>query len=38
MMDAMFDLPSGDEKTHTITLDYATKQMEKANIKRLKAA
>jgi len=38
MMDAMFDLPSGDEKSHTITLAYATRQMEKANLKRLKAA
>jgi len=38
MMDAMFDLPSGDEKAHTITLAYATEQMEKANLKRLKAA
>ena len=38
MIDAMFDLPSGNEKEMVITLDYAQKKMEKANIKRLKAA
>lgn len=38
MMDAMFDMPSQSKKTFTVTLAYATKQMEKANLKRLKAA
>ncbi|MDD2195563.1 MAG: ATP-dependent Clp protease ATP-binding subunit ClpX [Bacteroidales bacterium] len=38
MIDAMFELPSGDEKDMFINLDYAKKKMEKANIKRLKAA
>ncbi len=38
MIDAMFDLPSETAKELTITLDYAKKKLEKANIKRLKAA
>ena len=38
MIDAMFDLPSNNQKSIQITLDYATKKLEKANIKRLKAA
>ncbi|MDD3892170.1 MAG: ATP-dependent Clp protease ATP-binding subunit ClpX [Bacteroidales bacterium] len=38
MIDAMFELPSGNEKDMFINLDYAKKKMEKANIKRLKAA
>lgn len=38
MIDAMFELPSGKEHEMIITLDYAQKKLEKANIKRLKAA
>jgi ATP-dependent Clp protease ATP-binding subunit ClpX len=38
MIDAMFELPSESTKEMKITLEYAHKKMEKANIKRLKAA
>lgn len=38
MIDAMFELPSGKEEQIVITLDYAQKKLEKANVKRLKAA
>ncbi len=38
MIDAMFDLPSGSNKEILITVDYAHKKLEKANVKRLKAA
>lgn len=38
MIDAMFELPSGEQKHMLISLDYAKKKMERANIKRLKAA
>ncbi len=38
MIDAMFELPSKTSKELTITLEYAQKKLEKANIKRLKAA
>ncbi len=38
MIDAMFELPSGKEHEMIITLEYAQKKLEKANIKRLKAA
>jgi ATP-dependent Clp protease ATP-binding subunit ClpX len=38
MIDAMFELPSGEENQMLITLDYAQKKLEKANVKRLKAA
>lgn len=38
MIDAMFELPSNPTKTMIITLDYAEKKLEKANVKRLKAA
>lgn len=38
MIDAMFELPSGKENQITITPEYAQKKLEKANIKRLKAA
>lgn len=38
MTDAMFELPSGEENHMLITLDYAQKKLEKANVKRLKAA
>lgn len=38
MIDAMFELPSGEHQEMTITLEYAQKKLEKANTKRLKAA
>jgi len=38
MIDAMFELPSKTSKELVISLDYAQKKLEKANIKRLKAA
>jgi len=38
MIDAMFDLPSLNEKELTIDLDYAVAKTEKANLKRLRAA
>ena len=38
MMDAMFELPSSDTKAIHITEDYAQQKLEKANLKRLKAA
>lgn len=38
MIDAMFELPSKEEKTFTITTDYAVKRLEKVNLKMLKSA
>ena len=38
MIDAMFELPSNPTETVEISLEYAEKKLEKANIKRLKAA
>jgi ATP-dependent Clp protease ATP-binding subunit ClpX len=38
MIDAMFELPSTEEKEMNITVDYATQKMEKLDIGRLKAA
>ncbi|MCT4589214.1 MAG: ATP-dependent Clp protease ATP-binding subunit ClpX [Carboxylicivirga sp.] len=38
MMDAMFNAPSGDEKELVISLDFAKKKMEHANMARLKAS
>lgn len=38
MMDVMYELPSSKEKKYTITLDYAKKQLEKANLSRLQNA
>jgi ATP-dependent Clp protease ATP-binding subunit ClpX len=38
MIDAMFELPSGSHQEIEITVDYARKKLERANIKRLKAA
>lgn len=35
MMDAMFEMPSGDDKTFHVTLDYAKHQLEKSNPARL---
>jgi ATP-dependent Clp protease ATP-binding subunit ClpX len=38
MIDAMFEHPSGSHQELTITVEYAQKKLEKANVKRLKAA
>jgi ATP-dependent Clp protease ATP-binding subunit ClpX len=38
MMDAMFDTPSNKVKNMTISLDFATQKIEKANLHRLKAS
>ena len=38
MMDMMFELPSKKVKSFEVTLDYAQKQMDKANITRLQNA
>ena len=38
MMDMMFELPSKKVKNFEVTLDYAQKQMDKANISRLQNA
>ncbi|NDV84428.1 ATP-dependent Clp protease ATP-binding subunit ClpX [Bacteroides sp. 51] len=38
MMDIMFDLPSQDCNAYEVTLDYAKKQLEKANLERLQTA
>lgn len=38
MMDIMFELPSKKVKSFEVTLDYAQKQMDKANISRLQNA
>ncbi|OFX85654.1 MAG: ATP-dependent protease ATP-binding subunit ClpX [Bacteroidetes bacterium GWF2_33_16] len=38
MIDVMFDIPSTDEKTVKITLEYAKEKLAKTNIQRLKAA
>ncbi len=38
MMDVMFDIPSQSAKEYEVTLDYAKKQMAKANISRLQMA
>ena len=37
MMEAMFDVPSTRKKTFHVTLDYASAQLNKANLNRLKA-
>lgn len=37
MMDPMFDLPSQNVIEYCVTLDYAKKQLEKANLSRLQA-
>ena len=36
MMDTMFDIPSTDTRKFTVTLSYAKKKIEKANILELK--
>ena len=38
MMDAMFEIPSTDVKKFEVTLDYAEKQLDKANLHQLKIA
>ena len=38
MMDVMYEIPSGNEKSYSVTLDYAKHQMEKANVARLQNA
>ena len=38
MMDVMFELPSKKSKKYEVTLEYASQQMEKANISRLQNA
>jgi len=38
MMDAMFELPSGEQKQISINKKYASEKLEKVNLKRLKVA
>ena len=38
MMDAMFELPSGDTKEFTVTPDYAAHKLERVDMKVLKAS
>lgn len=38
MMDIMFDIPSQDCSAYEVTLNYAQKQLEKANLERLQIA
>ncbi len=38
MMDVMFDIPSGKSKEFVVTLDFAQRQMAKANLSRLQTA
>ncbi len=38
MLDAMFDMPSEEEKELTITLEYALEKFQKADFKKLQAA
>lgn len=38
MMDAMFELPSSGQHELSITLEYAQRQIEKSNLKKLRAA
>jgi ATP-dependent Clp protease ATP-binding subunit ClpX len=38
MMDAMFEVPSKRVKTFEVTLDYAQKQVDKANLQKLESA
>ncbi len=35
MMDVMFDIPTSQPETYTVTLDYAKKQLAKTNLSRL---
>jgi len=38
MLDVMFDIPSQSKTSYEVTLNYATQQLEKANIDRLQTA
>jgi len=38
MADAMFELPSSDEKSFKLTLEYAQKKISKTNVKKLRVA
>jgi len=38
MIDAMFEMPSKDEKELSITSDYAMQKLEKINLKLLRSA
>ena len=38
MMDAMFELPSGDVKEFTVTTEYASNKLERVDMKVLKAS
>ena len=38
MMDAMYEIPSEHADSFVVTLDYAKKQLEKANVARLQNA
>lgn len=38
MIDVMYEIPSGTRKTYKVTLDFAKKQLEKANLGRLQSA
>src|SRR5574344_880684 len=38
MMDAMFEVPSRKVKSFTVSLDYAKKQIDKANLQKLESA
>ncbi|OQY03917.1 MAG: ATP-dependent protease ATP-binding subunit ClpX [Bacteroidetes bacterium 4572_117] len=38
MIDAMFELPSGTEKSFKLTLEYAKKKISKTNMKKLRVA
>jgi ATP-dependent Clp protease ATP-binding subunit ClpX len=38
MMDVMFEIPSQKRKTYTVTLEYAKKELGKANLKHLQTA
>ena len=38
MMDAMFDIPSKQQKSFEVTLDYARKQLDKSKLRRLESA
>ncbi|HOU75294.1 MAG TPA: ATP-dependent Clp protease ATP-binding subunit ClpX, partial [Tenuifilum sp.] len=38
MIDAMFELPTSEQKEMVVTLEYAQNKLEKSNLKRLKAA
>ncbi|MGN0311009.1 MAG: ATP-dependent Clp protease ATP-binding subunit ClpX [Bacteroides sp.] len=38
MIDVMYEIPSGTRKTYKVTLEFAKKQLEKANLGRLQSA